>query len=74
MEEEIKAHSKKEVTKVDNETSLGGDKMEAEKMEEESKTSTQTWKKKEEVSPWNFLDFIPSPPFPTAKNVRKQKK
>lgn len=63
MEEEIKAYSKKEVTKIDNETSLGEDKMEVEKIKEESKASTGTRKKKEEVSLWNFLDFIPPPLF-----------
>lgn len=73
MEEKFKSCNK-EVTRNDKEESLGEKEREAKKIEEKRKISTLTRKKKEQVTPQNFLDFIPPSPFPTAEKVKEQKK
>lgn len=69
MKEEVKACSKEEAND-DNEARLGENNVEAEKEIEESKVSTRARKKKEELSPWTFLDFILPLPFPTTAKVK----
>lgn len=54
---------------------MGKNNDEAKEIGEASKVVTQTRKKKKEAeSPWNFPDFIPPPPFPTAEEALEKKK